>query len=145
MDEMKAADRREQKKNEIKEVMKRYQDEHGNVDLTKLRLEEPKVYRKIPYYFKSIDNALAEFNGVAAVSPIPNKGGSINRLTLRNQLAWDMLKELREKHTLEEISSRYGVSRAHVNQLYQALSKSIGANENEEEIETETNDIDDAQ
>lgn len=120
-------DKREQKKSEIIAVMKEYKDSHGNIDLTKLRQDMPKVYARIPYYFGNIDQALIEANGGTSGAPV-------NRLTLRNQLAYDMLKYMREEKrmTLEEIGQKYGVTRAHVNQLYQSLGKTFG---DEQEVE----------
>ncbi|MDF2534121.1 MAG: hypothetical protein K0R18_278 [Bacillales bacterium] len=123
-------DKREQKKAEIIVEMNKYRDSNGNIDLTKFRQEMPKVYSRISYYFKSIDQALVEANGGGTA------GAPINRMTLRNQLAYDYIKFLREekKQTLEEIGNRYGVSRAHVNQLYQSLGKTFGHEPVEEEI-----------
>jgi DNA-directed RNA polymerase sigma subunit (sigma70/sigma32) len=57
-----------------------------------------------------------------------------NKVTLRNRLAYDFLKELRSKHTLAEISQIYGVSRALINQQYQALETAIKAEEIESKI-----------
>ncbi|MNL99724.1 hypothetical protein D3C76_02110 [compost metagenome] len=121
-------EKREQKRSEIIAVMKQYADENGNIDLTKLRMEAPKVYARISYYFGSIDQALIEAQGGTSGAPI-------NRMTLRNQLAHDHIKYLREerKMTLEEIGGIYGVTRAHVNQLYKALGKTFGTQEKEAE------------
>lgn len=123
-------DKRERKRREILEVMRAYRDQYGNVDLTKLRRERPNVYSRISYYFGSIDGALEEFINAEEGNAIParaSRGSSVNRLTLRNQLAYDMLEYLRRELTLEDIAVRYGVSRAYVNQLHQSLKRSVGA------------------
>lgn len=134
------SERHEEKKMEIIEFMKQYKDENGNVDLSRLRKEEPKVYAKIPYYFGSIDQAVIELlTDSSEEIKLSAKGATINRKTMRNQLAFDMLNILREKYTLEEIGKMYGVSRAHVNQLYQSLAKSLGVTkENKKENNNET-------
>lgn len=121
-------EKREQKRSEIIAVMKTYADENGNIDLTKLRTEVPKVYARISYYFGSIDQALIEAQG-------GNSGAPVNRMTLRNQLAHDHLKYLKEdlKLTFEEIGNRYGVTRAHVSQLSKSLEKTFGNKEQEAE------------
>lgn len=121
-------ERRNQKKNEIIETMQQYRDEHGNIDLGRLRKEDRSTYNLISYYFVNIDNALiAAGSSNSEYSKEVAKGAPVNRKTLRNELAYDMLAELRGKHTLEEIAQRYGCSRAHVNQLFQSLSNSVGA------------------
>lgn len=125
-------DKRDQKKAEIIQSMKRFADENGNIDLTRLRQEMPKVYSRIPYYFGNVDKALIEAQGGASGAPV-------NRLTLRNQLAYDHIKFLREdkRLTLEEIGNHYGVTRAHVNQLYQSLSKTFSLHEQDKNEATE--------
>ncbi|AEO93825.1 gp580 [Bacillus phage G] len=118
----------ELRRQEILEVMGKYKDEFGNIDLSRLRKEDNKTYNKISYYFGSIDEALIACGSQNTEEERgADKGAPVNRKTLRNELAFDMLTQLREKYTLEEIAQSYGCSRAHVNQLFQSLAKSVGA------------------
>lgn len=128
-------ERSTQKKTEIIAVMNKYKDEYGNIDLSKLRKEDGATYNKISYHFDTIDKALIAA-GAANSGQAKDlaKGAPVNRKTLRNELAYDMLVELRSKHTLEAIATRYGCSRAHINQLFQSLQSSIGSSR---EIETD--------
>jgi truncated hemoglobin YjbI len=112
---------KDDKKHEIKSVIMKYAT-NNIFDITKFREENSKIYATIPYYFGSIDKMLEEF-GLIKVQKTKNK------VTLRNKLAYDYLKELREKHTLEEIAKKYGVSRALINQQYQALELTIKVEE----------------
>lgn len=132
--------KKEAKRLEIIKEMKKYSDNNGNIDLTRLRKENNKVYSKISYYFGSIDEALIEC-GLNAAYKSKNEasGAPLSRKTLRNALAYDMLVDLREKHTLEEIGNKYGCSRAYINQLYQSLHKIFGENQEETNKAVETN------
>lgn len=129
--------KRQMKKQEIIDIMTQYKDENGGIDLSALRKEDNKTYNKISYYFGSIDNALAEC-GVMNVVPSnsSDKGASLSRKTLRNELAYDMIATLRKNHTLEEIAQRYGCTRAHVNQLFKSLAVATGKGY-EDEVEVE--------
>jgi hypothetical protein len=119
---------KENKKNEIKNLVMQYTNDKI-FDISKFREENSKVYATIPYYFGSIDKMLHDF-GLIKIQ----KSKLNNKVTLRNRLAYDFLKELRSKHTLAEISQIYGVSRALINQQYQALETAIKAEEIESKI-----------
>ena len=124
-------DRQTQKKQEILDLMSKYKDEHGNVDMTKFREEQTSAYARIPYYFKSVEGALQALN--SGLSSEVSKGSPTNKLTLRNSLAYDKLVELRKNHTLEEIGNMYGgVSKAYVRQLFESLEMSVGAKRKEQ-------------
>jgi truncated hemoglobin YjbI len=116
---------KEDKKQEIKNVVMKYAA-NNIFDITKFREENSKIYATIPYYFGSIDKMLDEF-GLIRIQK------SKNKVTFRNRLAYDYLKELREKHTLEEIANMYGVTRALINQQYQALELTIKVEQIEQE------------
>ena len=90
---------KDDKKREIKSVIMKYAT-NNIFDITKFREENSKIYATIPYYFGSIDKMLEEF-GLIKVQKTKNK------VTLRNKLAYDYLKELREKYTLEEIATKF--------------------------------------
>lgn len=128
------------KRQEIVKAMLKYKDESGNIDTTMFRKEESNTYNLISYYFGSLDNALsaaASYNGEEVIAVVDSgtevaKGAPVNRKTLRNELAYDMLVELKSKHTLEQIATRYGCSRMHVSQLFKSLENSIGADRSAE-------------
>lgn len=125
-----------QRQQELIDIMLQYKDEHGNIDLSRLRKEDNKTYNKISYNFGSIDEALIACNANGLeTNNIAAKGAPLNRKTLRNELAYDMLSELRKNNTLEEIAERYGCTRAHVNQLFQSLTASVGEIRKSEENE----------
>ena len=107
------------KKDEIINIVMQYVDD-GVLNITKFRKERPKTYAALPYYFGGI-NSLVEQLGLVKVQKSQQK----NKVTLRNHLAYDMLIELRKTNTLEQIAAKYNVSRALVNQLYQALDLAI--------------------
>ena len=110
-----------QKKQQIIETVKEY-TETGIFDITTFRKENPKLYASLPYYFGGINSLLDEL-GLVKIQKSQQK----NKVTLRNRLAYDMLVELRKTNTLEQIATKYDVSRASINQLYQALELSIKA------------------
>jgi coproporphyrinogen III oxidase-like Fe-S oxidoreductase len=109
------------KKIELRKEMEPYVDDHRCIDISKFRKENPKIYALLPHYYGSVSEAIEE-NGWVKVG---RREGQTP--TLKNQLAYEMLKELREKQgvTLQKIAEKHGVSRAAINQLYQALKSTI--------------------
>lgn len=120
----------ESKKQEITTAIMKYVN-CSVFDISKFRQENPKLYATLPYYFGGIDNMLSQLNLVKV-----QKSQVKNKVTFRNRLAYDYLKQLREKHTFEEIAIMYGVSRALINQQLQALELIIKI----EEIEQKNKD-----
>lgn len=116
------------KKQEIINLVQKYTD-NNIFDIKEFRKQHPKVYSSIPYYFGGI-NALLEELGVVKVQ----KSQQSNNVTLRNRLAYDMLVELRKDNTFENIANKYGVSRASVSQLFQALELSIKVDKIKDQI-----------
>lgn len=110
---------KENKKQELIQEINKYV-ENSIFDISKFRLEKPKLYATLPYYFGSIDKMLAQL-GLVKIQ----KSQSKNKVTLRNRLAYDYLKQLRENYTLEQISKKYDCSRSLINQQYQALELTI--------------------
>ncbi len=107
------------KKEQLVELMEEYVN--GNIiDISKFRNENPNDYALLSHYFGSVNEAI-EKNGWVKIQ----RRGKQGTVTLRNKLAYDMLKQMREHHTLEEIAQKYGVTRPGVNQLYKALESSI--------------------
>ena len=123
------SDKMNNKKTEIANAITKYVSD-GIFDISKFRTENPKLYAKIQYHFGGVDNVLDEL-GLVRVQKSKQK----NRITFRNMLAYDRLKELREKYTLEEIGKIYGVTRASVNQLYQALEIAVKSDKIENQID----------
>ena len=118
------------KKEMLKGLMKKYVDEHGCMDITKFRNENANEYALLPHYFGGIDKAIEQCGWVKKVLAKGKKG---TKVKLRDQLAYDMLVELRKTKTLEQIAQRYGVTRPGINQLFKALEATIeGAAEAEE-------------
>lgn len=110
---------KDDKKQQIIDTVMQYVD-NGVLDVSKFRKANPKTYAALPYYFGGI-NSLIDQLGLIKVQKSQQK----NKVTLRNRLAYDMIVELRKTNTLEQIANKYDVSRALINQLYQALDLSI--------------------
>lgn len=110
---------KDDKKQQIINSVMQYVD-NGVFDVSEFRKVNPKLYAALPYYFGGI-NSLLDQLGLVKVQKSQQK----NKVTLRNRLAYDMLVELRKTQTLEQIANKYDVSRALINQLYQALDLSI--------------------
>ena len=113
---------RETKKEELKNLIKEYTVDDC-FDISNFRKDHEKEYRLIPHYFGSINEAMEELHIIKITSGTAKKG---NKLTLKDQLAFDMLKELRDKNiTFEEISQKYGVSKMLVSKMYKVLGEKI--------------------
>lgn len=111
------------KKQTLYELMKKYVDQNNCIDISTFRRENPNEYSLLPHYFGGINQAI-EYFGWVKISKVKSKNGE--KLTLRNKLAYDMLKKLREDNTLESIANKYGVTRPAINQLYKALEANSG-------------------
>lgn len=118
----------ENAKKQIKEVVRKYTTEDKFVDMSRLRKEDTATYRKIPHYFGSITGMLDEL-GLQSLNK-RHTGGSLEKPSLRNQLAYDMIVELLKTKSIEQIAHQYGYSRMHVNQLFNSLK--IAVNKDEE-------------
>ena len=106
------------KKENLKSLMKSFVS-NNIFDVNSFREKYPTEYAMLPYYFGSINSAI-EQNGWIKTSKIKTKS-----VTLRNQLAYKALLELRKDNTFEEIAKQYGVSKAAVSQLFSALKNEI--------------------
>lgn len=113
----------------IKAAAEQHRDIHGNVDLTKLRNENPSVYAKISYYFDNIENFLIDMGDFKLDTY------TISRSAIRNRLAYDWLKSLREDDDMkwEEIGLMYSKSKAYMNRLYNSLGKAFEENDDKHE------------
>jgi predicted XRE-type DNA-binding protein len=110
------------RKQQLVNLMSNYVDENNCIDISRFRTENPDEYALLPHYFGTVNNAV-ESNGWVKIIKTTGKEGQ--RVTLRNQLAYDMLLELRKNETLEQIAQKYGVTRPAVNQLFKALKSTI--------------------
>lgn len=120
------------KKKQLHDLMKKYVDNNNCINISKFRQDNPSEYALLPHYFGSVNQAIEEYGWVKVIK---TKGKEGNRVTLRNQLAYDMLKQMRKNKTLEDIAQTYGVTRPAINQLFKALEASMKA-----ELEQENNE-----
>ncbi len=111
------------KRTQLIELMKKYVNDQGSIDITTFRLENPTEYALLPHYFGGVNSAIEQCGWVKVVR---TKGKQGTRARLRDQLAYYALRELRKKHTLDQIGEQFGgVTRAAVNQLYKVLENEI--------------------
>lgn len=113
---------------QIKEVIEKYTEEN-QVDLSRMRKEDKTSYGRISYYFGSIEGMLQEL-GLESKSK-RHSGGSADKPSLRNQLAYDMLTSMLEDQnmTMEQVGQKYNCSRMHVSQLLKSLKIAVGETE----------------
>lgn len=133
------------KRQDIVELAKKYLDKNGNIDMTKFRKEQSSAYSRLAYYFNGVNGLLEAITPFSReeneqeeeyeVKKATGRGCPINAQSVRNELAYDMLKLLRKNHTFHEIGEIYGVSRAHVHQLEQVLQKTLISQERKVTIE----------
>lgn len=120
--ELKKIEKRKLKKEELIGLIKNYVVE-DYFDITKFRLEHEKEYMLIPHYFGSVNDAMEELHLVKIVSGTIKQG---NKLTLKDALAYDQIKSLRDNGmTYEEIAKKYGVSKVLVSKMFRALETKI--------------------
>lgn len=110
------------KKNMIKEKMEEYVDSNNCIDITAFRKENPSEYALLPHYFGGVNQAIEEFGWIKIQK---NKTESGSKVTLKNRLAYEAIKEMKKNHTFEEIGNMMGVSRMAVSQLYRVLEAEI--------------------
>jgi hypothetical protein len=130
------------KKQKIIELAKKYIAKNGTMDMSTFRKEQPSAYSRLNYYFNGVSGLLKQISPTVEVEKTKKASGRgcpINAQSVRNELAFDMLLLLREKHTLEEIGKMYGVSRAHIHQLLQVMDENTYLDErpfNKEDLVT---------
>ncbi len=114
------------KRKQIVDLAKQYIEKDGKVNMTKFRKEHTNIYTQLNYYFKGVDGLLEAINPELindSQKKSTGRGCPVNGQSVRNELAYDMLILLRKNHTLHEIGEMYGVSRAHIHQLIQAMER----------------------
>lgn len=150
------------KRQEIVELAKKYLDKNGGMDMTKFRKEQSSAYSRLAYYFNGVNGLLEaiyppskyseveeepvlyeeddvyqeEINHVEdEVKRSTGRGCPINGQSVRNELAYDMLRLMRKNMTFQEIGDIYGVSRAHIHQLVQNLERNLATEERQVTLE----------
>lgn len=118
------------KKKQLEMLMKKYVDKNNCIDIAKFRQDNPNDYALLSHYFGSVNQAI-ENNGWVKVQKTSSKTGK--KVTLRNQLAYEAIKNMRKDSTLEQIATKYGVTRAAINQLFHALESTIEDEKYDEE------------
>lgn len=122
---LKKEEKRKLKKEELKQSIMKYTI-NDCFDITKFRVEREKDYMLIPHYFGSVSECMEELHLVKVVSGTVKEG---NNLTLKDALAFDQIKSLREKGlTYEEIAKKYGVSKVLVSKMFRVLESKAKEN-----------------
>ena len=107
------------KKEHIIKSMEAYVDANNRIDITKFRLENSSDYSLLSHYFGSVNAAIESCGWIKLQKSKSSTKGST--MILRDKLAYDMLSNLRKKHTFEEIAQMYNVTKPAISQLYKAL------------------------
>lgn len=113
------------KKVELIELMKKYVDEDNCIDISKFHNDNRGAYALLPHYFGSVNSAITENGWIKVTRPQYTKDSG---MTLRDQLAYDMLELLRKggkinRQTFEQIAGKYEVTKPAISQLHKALEK----------------------
>lgn len=104
----------------------------GKLNLTELRQQNKSLYVRICAVFENIDDFKRAVEPIVCfynrrkqpeVERSDKHLPAVDIASLRNELAFQKLIELRETNTLEQIASKYGVTRQAVHQLHNVLSE----------------------
>ena len=150
------------KRQDIVELAKKYLDTSGIVDMTRFRKEQSSAYSRLAYYFNGVNGLLEAIAPPSKYSQTEEettlheeddvnqeendhvedevkrstgRGCPINAQSVRNELAYDMLRLMRKNMTFQEIGDIYGVSRAHIHQLVQILERNLVTEERQVTLE----------
>lgn len=103
----------------------------GKLNLTELRIDDNSLYTRICTMFESIEEFKKEIAPIECfydkkANYVAKKKDSVyiptlQTKSLRNELAFQKLMELRRDSTLEQIAENYGVSKQAVQQLFDNL------------------------
>lgn len=113
------------KKEMIINAMKQYV-ENDCFDIKSFRLQHPKEYGLLPYYFDTVSNAVETLGWI----PV-NKVNGVKKVNLKDMLAYERICEIREKYSLKKQAQMYNVSSAAMNQIYKTLKKAVEPDEEE--------------
>jgi hypothetical protein len=108
------------RKEQIVQLVRSCINSDGIIDMGEFRRNYKKEYSLINHYFGSVSNLLNLARATKTVQVNNDKGN----ITLRNQLALDMIENLRDSgYSFEDIAKTYNVTRTAVNNLYHMLTK----------------------
>jgi len=103
----------------------------GKLNLTELRVDDNSLYTRICTMFESIEEFKKEIAPIECfydkkANYVAKKKDSVyiptmQTKSLRNELAFQKLSELRKTQPFEQIAERYGVSKQAVQQLFDNL------------------------
>jgi hypothetical protein len=103
----------------------------GKLNLTELRVDDNSLYTRICTMFESIEEFKKEIAPIECfydkkANYVAKKKDSVyiptlQTKSLRNELAFQKLAELRKVQTFEQIADHYGVSKQAVSQLFDNL------------------------
>jgi hypothetical protein len=103
----------------------------GKLNLTELRVDNSSLYTRICGMFESIEEFKKEIVPIECyydkkANYVAKKKNSahiptLQTKSLRNELAFQKLMELRKVQTFEQIADHYGVSKQAVSQLFDSL------------------------
>lgn len=103
----------------------------GKLNLTELRIDDTSLYTRICSLFESIDDFKKTIEPIECfydkrANYVAKKKDSIHIPTLqtrslRNQLAFEKLSDLRQSYTFEQVAEKYSVSKQAVQQLFDNL------------------------
>ena len=103
----------------------------GKLNLTELRVDNSSLYTRICGMFESIEEFKKEIAPIECfydkkANYVAKKKNSayiptLQTKSLRNELAFQKLMELRKVQTFEQIADHYGVSKQAVSQLFDSL------------------------
>lgn len=124
MSGMTQEEKRFAKRKEIMDIAEKFRDERGNLDLSQLRQNKPKVYASISYYFGSIDQFMVDVNADKTSSV---ELSSVKPTAIRNQLAFERLNHLRVEKDLsfDVLGKQYDKSRMYMSKLYRDLEVNL--------------------
>jgi hypothetical protein len=103
----------------------------GKLNLTELRVDDASLYTRICMMFESMEEFKKEILPIechydkkanyVAKKKNSNYIPTLQTKSLRNELAFQKLNELRQTNTLEQIAEQYDVSKQAVQQLFDSL------------------------
>lgn len=111
--------KRKLKREELQNILKQNVENGKYINISKFRKKYTKEYSLLHHYFGNVENAL---NSIGAVK-ISTSSSANEEMTLRNQLAYDMIKKMKleDKMTFSKIAKHYHVSRSALTNLFHRL------------------------
>lgn len=110
------------KKEELIKLMSQYVDEDKCFDITRFRQNHSSEYSLLPHYFGGVNKAIDELGWIKVIK---RNGKNGETATFKDVLAYKMLEQLRDEHSLCEIAKQFGVTKSLVRQLHLSLKKIV--------------------